>query len=129
MADFLVIDQPSAYNAIISRLLMKKTNMVTTIYCLTIKFLTLIGIGYIKVDQAMAWHCHIQSLHLSKQAVLELDKVVTWDILAIERDGSMIMLDGLDQKKDYPKPESIEQIEEIHISGASRTTRIGILLN
>ena len=75
---------------------MKKTNMVTAVYYLTVKFMTLTKIKYIKADQAMARQCHIQSLHLSKQTVPKQDKVVTWDILAIERDGSMIILDGLD---------------------------------
>ena len=54
MADFLVVDQPSAYNAIIGRPLMKKTNMVSAVYCLTVKFPTPTGVGYIKVDQATA---------------------------------------------------------------------------
>ena len=49
-ADFLVVDQPSAYNAIIGRPLMKKTNMVSTVYCLTVKFPTPTGVGYIKAD-------------------------------------------------------------------------------
>ena len=55
MVDFLIVDQPSTYNAIIGRPLMKKTNMVTVVYCLTVKFLTPVGVGYIKIDQAMAW--------------------------------------------------------------------------
>ena len=59
MADFLVVDQSSAYNAIIGRPLMKKTNMVSIVYCLTIKFSTPTGVGYIKADQATARQCHI----------------------------------------------------------------------
>ena len=129
MANFLVIDQSLAYNIIISRPLTKKTNTVIMVYCLTVKFLTPTRIRYTKVDQATARQCHIQSLHLSKQVVLELDKVVTWDILAIECDGSMIMLDGLDSREDYHKPGLIEQTEEIQSSGEGRTTRIGTLLN
>ena len=50
--DFLVVDLPSAYNAIIGRPLMKQTSMVTAVYCLTVKFLTPTGVGYIKTDQA-----------------------------------------------------------------------------
>ena len=50
MTSFLVINQSSAYNAIIGRPLIKKTSMVTAIYCLTIKFLTPTRIGYIKVN-------------------------------------------------------------------------------
>ena len=46
---FLVVDLPSAYNVIIGRPLMKKTNMVTTIYYLTVKFLTLTGLDTSKL--------------------------------------------------------------------------------
>ena len=52
VVEFLVVDLLFAYNAIIDRPLTKKTRMVTIVYYLTIKFLTPIGIGYIKVDQA-----------------------------------------------------------------------------
>ena len=64
-ANFLVVDLPSAYNAIIGRPLMKQTSMVTAVYCLTVKFPTLTRVGYIKTDQATARQCHIQSLQLS----------------------------------------------------------------
>ena len=77
----------------------------------------------------MAWQCHIQYIHLSKQAIPELEETVTTDILAIERDGSEINIDDLDPKENYPKPEPVEQIEEIEISGKGRTTQIGTLLN
>ena len=92
---------------------MKKTNMVSTVYCLTVKFPTPTGVGYIKLDQVTARQCHIQAIHLSKQAVPELDKVVTGDVLAIERDGSEIDIEDLDLREDYPKPEPVEQTEEI----------------
>ena len=42
---FLIVNQPSAYNAIIGRPLMKKTSIVTVVYCLTIKFPIPIGVG------------------------------------------------------------------------------------
>ena len=111
MADFLVVDQPFAYNAIIGRPLMKKTNMVSTIYCLTVKFPTLTRVGYIKADQITAQQCHIQTIHLSKQAVFELEKVVTGDVMAIERDGSGVNIEDLDSREDYLKPEPVEQTE------------------
>ena len=125
MADFLVVDQPYAYNAIIERPLMKKTNMVSVVYCLTVKFSTPTGVGYIKVDQATARQCHIQAIHLSKQAVSEPEKVVTRNVLAIERDGSGINVEDLDPREDYPKPEPVEQTEEININEEGRATRIG----
>ena len=36
--EFLVVDQPSTYNAIIGQPLIKKTSMVTVVHCLTVKF-------------------------------------------------------------------------------------------
>ena len=60
--------------------------------------------------------------------MFELEKVVTEDVLAIEPDGSGDIED-LDPRKDYPKPEPVEQIEEINISEDGRTTRIGSHLN
>ena len=129
MADFLVVDQPSTYNAIIGRPLMKKMNMVSTVYCLTVKLPTPTRIRYIKADQAITRQCHIQSIHLSKQAVSKPREVVIGDILAIERDGSGIDVDGLDSKEDYPKLEPVEQMEHNEISGKGRITQIGTLLN
>ena len=54
MVDFLVVDQPSVYIAIIDRPLMKKINMVSMVYYIMIKFSTPTEVGYIKKDQAMA---------------------------------------------------------------------------
>ena len=99
MVDFLIVDQPSAYNAI------------------TVKFSTPTGVGYIKVDQATTQQCHIQAIHLSKQEVSEPEKVVTGDVLAIERDGSGINVEDLNHREDYPKLEPVKQTEEINISG------------
>ena len=108
---------------------MKKTSIVTTIYCLTIKFLTPTRIRYIKANQATAWQCHIQSLQLSKQAIAESNEVITRDVLAIERDRSRITLDSLDPREDYPKLEPIKRTIEVQISGKGRVTQIGSLLN
>ena len=51
--EFLVVDQPSTYNAIIGQSLMKKPSMVMIVYCLTVKFPTPTGVGYIKANQVM----------------------------------------------------------------------------
>ena len=82
--EFLVVDQPSTCNAIIGRPFMKKTNMVTTVYCLTIKFPSLIGIGYVKANQAITRQCQVQSLQLSGEAITRPNEVVVLDVLAIE---------------------------------------------
>ena len=96
---------------------MKKTNLVSVVYYLTVKFPTPTGVGYIKADQATVRQCHIQVIHLNKQAVSEPEKVVTGDVLTIERDGSRIKVEDLNPREDYPKPEPIEQTEKINING------------
>ena len=50
--------------------------------------------------------------------------MVIRDILATKRDGSMIMLDGLDLRENYPKLELIEQTEETKINGEVRFIQI-----
>ena len=65
---------------------------------------------------------------MSKQAISEPDEVIIGDILAIKRDGFVIRMDDLDPKENNPKPEPIEQTEEIKISGEGRTTRIGTFI-
>ena len=87
---------------------MKKTNMVSAVYCLTVKFSTPTGVDYIKADQAMTRQCHIQAIHLGKQAVCKPEEAITGDVLAIERDGSKIAIEELDPKEDYPKSEPVE---------------------
>ena len=103
--------------------------MVSAVYYLIVKFPIPTGVGYIKTDQAMARQCHIQAIHLSKQTVLELEETVTGDVLAIECDGSKINIEDLDPREDYPKPEPMEQTEEINISGEGGTTQIGTRLS
>ena len=51
MADFLVIDQPSAFNAVLGRPSLRELRAVTNIHHLLMKFLTLRVIGEVKGDQ------------------------------------------------------------------------------
>jgi len=68
MNTFVVVDQPSAYNAIIGRPLMKYIKMVDAVYCLKVKFPTPSGVGYMQTDQYMARQCHLLSLVIAKKA-------------------------------------------------------------
>ena len=70
-AEFLIVDQLSAYNAIIGQPLMKKTNMVMVVYCLTIKFPIPIRIRYVKANPTTERQCHIQSLQIGREVVGE----------------------------------------------------------
>ena len=55
--------------------------------------------------------------------------MVTRDVLAIECDGSMVALDNLDPRENYPKPEPVETTIEVPIRGERYFTRISSLLN
>ena len=130
-ADFLVVDLPSAYNAIIGRPLMKQTSMVTAVYCLTVKFPTPTGVGYIKANQATARQCHLQSLQLSQQIAGTLGTDLSGDVLAIEQlSDPIIPLEELDPREDYLKPEPVEQTQDVRLGqGEDRVTKVGSLLH
>jgi hypothetical protein len=53
MVDFLVINQPSVYNAIIGRPALNKLRAITSTYHLMMKFPTKNGIGELKGNQAV----------------------------------------------------------------------------
>jgi hypothetical protein len=62
IADFLVIDQPSAYNAIIGRPALKQLRAITSTYHLMMKFPTKNGIGELKENQPVVKRCYNISL-------------------------------------------------------------------
>ena len=47
MIDFFAVKYPSAFNGVLGRPLLKALKIVTSIYCLTIKFPTVAGIGQV----------------------------------------------------------------------------------
>ena len=60
--DFLVVDCPSAYNAIIGRPTLNRLRAVTSTYHLLLKFPTEHGIGEVRGDQVAARECYLASL-------------------------------------------------------------------
>jgi hypothetical protein len=62
IVDFLVIDRPSAYNAIIGRPALNKLRAITSTYHLMMKFLTKGRIGELKGNQVVARRCYNISL-------------------------------------------------------------------
>ncbi|XP_058189241.1 uncharacterized protein LOC131306828 [Rhododendron vialii] len=62
MIDFIVVDCPSAYNAILGRITLNKIGAIISTYHLMIKFPTPEGIGCIRGDQKAARECYITSL-------------------------------------------------------------------
>ena len=65
--DFLVVNCPSAYNAIIGRLTLNRLRAVTSTYHLLIKFPTEHGIGEVRGDQIAAREYYLASLGSERQ--------------------------------------------------------------
>jgi hypothetical protein len=65
MVDFLVVDRPSAYNAIIGRLALNKLRATTSTYHLMMKFPTEEGVGVVRGDQLTAMRCYNISMKVS----------------------------------------------------------------
>lgn len=61
---FLVVNLTSTHIAIFGRSLMKEAQLVTTVYCLIVKFSTSIGIGYTRDDRTKARKYHLNSLRI-----------------------------------------------------------------
>ncbi|XP_058202884.1 uncharacterized protein LOC131317343 [Rhododendron vialii] len=62
MIDFIVVDFPSAYNAILGRTSLNKIGAIISTYHLMIKFPTSEGIGCVRGDKKAARECYITSL-------------------------------------------------------------------
>lgn len=67
MADFLVIEGSSAYNALFEIPILKDLKAVTLIYHLGVKFPTSEGIGYVQGCQYKAQECYNQSLKIASK--------------------------------------------------------------
>jgi hypothetical protein len=65
MVDFLVIDRPSAYNAIVGRPSLNKLKAVTSTYHLMMKFPTEGGVREVRGDQLKARKCYNVSMKAS----------------------------------------------------------------
>jgi hypothetical protein len=62
MVKFLIVDRVSAYNAIIGRIALNHSKVVTSTPHLSMKFLTKEGVGVVKGDQKEARRCYNLSL-------------------------------------------------------------------
>ena len=58
MADFLVIDQPSPFNAVLGRPALKALKAITSIYHLLLKFPTPNRVGQVRGNQEEARRCY-----------------------------------------------------------------------
>ena len=81
IVEFLVVDYSSTINWIIGRPLLKALKVVTSIYHLTMKFLTAEGTGKVRGSQYDSRECYNKSLKLSEKErslpqKMEVEKVV-----------------------------------------------------
>ena len=67
MADFLVIDQPSAFNSVLGRPSLRELRVVTSIHHLLMKFPKPQGVGEVKGDQQESRQCYHQVVKSSFQ--------------------------------------------------------------
>jgi ribonuclease HI len=104
MVDFLVIDRPSAYNAIMGRPALNKLKAVTSTYHLMMKFPTEEGVGVVRGDQLAARKCYNTSM-----------KKVS--------DSTTLTVASVHEAKGEPA----EPLEEVSI-GDGRTLQIGTCL-
>ncbi|PON52662.1 hypothetical protein PanWU01x14_207720, partial [Parasponia andersonii] len=65
MTQFLVVDCPSAFNAVLGRPTLRELRAVTSIYHLTMKFPTQHGVGEVRENQYDARTCYNNSLKLA----------------------------------------------------------------
>ena len=98
MVDFLIVDRPSSYNVILGRPTLNHLKVVTSTYCLKVKFLTPNEIGEITRDQLLTRECY--------QAVLAFKD--TWMV-----------------EEETPKP--MEEVENVVLveGDPSKTTKVG----
>ena len=70
LTTLIVVDCPSAYNAVIGRPILVDLRAVTSIWHLTMKFPTDAGVGYILGNQREARECYNASITKAKKGVL-----------------------------------------------------------
>ena len=68
MIDFLVVKCLLAFNGVLGRPILKALKVVTSIYCLTMKFLTAARIGQVRGRQCDSRECYSRSLELAEIA-------------------------------------------------------------
>jgi ribonuclease HI len=107
MTDFLVVDRPSAYNAIIGRPTLNKLMAVTSTYHLKMKFPTSHGVGVVRGDQKEARQCY--NLTLKEPQARE----------------TLPVYYGIREEGTIQRAEPNEDLVEVAIGGPDRTVKIG----
>jgi hypothetical protein len=107
MTDFLVVDRPSAYNAIVGRPTLNKLMAVTSTYHLKMKFPTDRGVGVVRGDQKEARQCY--NLTLKEPRTRE----------------TLPVYYGVKEEGILQRAEPNEDLIEIAVDGPDRVLKIG----
>ncbi|GFY88878.1 hypothetical protein Acr_06g0008180 [Actinidia rufa] len=107
--DFIVVDCPSPYNAILGRPTLGRVKAITLTYHLKLKFPTSTGIGEIKSDQKMARQCFISAMKVETSSgdVPGIDSKVAMLKLFTNPEHSPVR-----QKRRKFSPECLKVIED-----------------
>lgn len=104
VVDFLIVDRPPAYNAIIGRPTLNRMKAITLTYHLLMCFLTEEGVGEVKGDQAMTCECYVTSLKgKESREVLIIEDMEDRDYDQLRRTGPTEDLEKLDIDPNHPK--------------------------
>lgn len=110
VAEFLIVDYPSAFNTLLGRPNLKALKAVTSIYHLAMKFPTTKGIGILKGSQKDAWECYNAAIKIAdkkKWLVQQTMVVVDFDN---PLDFSLDPREPLDELKLGPVEELIDLV-------------------
>ncbi|XP_021812766.1 uncharacterized protein LOC110755794 [Prunus avium] len=127
---FLVVDCPTAYNAIIGRTTLTKMKAMLSPHMLLLKFPTHAGVGQVRGDQLSARTCYVSATKDSARATLHEAYYVATNVVVPNGRGA----DKPDDPRDEavtPQAQPIEDLESVTLSEAQpdRQVRIGTTLS
>ena len=123
MMEFVVVDLPSAYHALLGRPALVGLGSVSSVRHLAIKFPTPSGIETLMADQLAGRECYSISLRGKKQTSAQALVIIQ------NKDGTILEIDEeinprVEEKTDL---EPLEELEEIKLeeSDPSKTVKVG----
>ncbi|PON56453.1 hypothetical protein PanWU01x14_181460 [Parasponia andersonii] len=126
MTQFLVVDCPSAFNAVLGRLILRELRAVTSIYHLAMKFSTQHRVGEVRGKQYDVRTCYNNSLKLVAKDVAPRTMMVQ---LQGEASNEM-SIEDLDPREIDGEFNIglIEDLEDLSIDRSSKVLKIGVKL-
>lgn len=111
LVEFLVVDKPSTYNAIIGRSMLAALRAVSSIYHLAIKFPTPKGTGVVKGDQRATRGCYYAALKY-QDGLASCQMVTQIDHDVLNMDSSAELIEDPDERQ---RPRVAERLEDVSL--------------